>query len=85
MRTPVAAFRHALSRSQTLRLLTRFVESLNIQTNYTAVVNARVKLEERLARWILICDDGSIPFYRQVDQRVVHSVRNEVPPLVQYV
>jgi hypothetical protein len=33
----------------------------------------------------LICDDGSIPFYRQVDQRVVHSVRNEVPPLVQYV
>lgn len=58
MRIPVADFWHALSRSQTLRLfLMRFVESLNIQTNYTALVNARLKLEERLARWLLMCDD----------------------------
>ncbi|MBA3446433.1 MAG: Crp/Fnr family transcriptional regulator [Pseudaminobacter sp.] len=57
-RMPVEALSEALSKSPTLRLfLLRFVHSLFTQTGYTALVNARSKLEDRLARWLLMCDD----------------------------
>ena len=47
-----------LASSPTMRLfLLRYAQSLHIQTGYTALVNARSKLEERLARWLLMCDD----------------------------
>jgi hypothetical protein len=39
--------------------LLRYAQSLHIQTGYTALVNARSKLEERLARWLLMCEDRS--------------------------
>jgi CRP-like cAMP-binding protein len=58
IRIPVAAFRTALAESPTLRLfLLKYVQSLYIQASYTALVNARSKLEERLARWLLMCAD----------------------------
>jgi CRP-like cAMP-binding protein len=58
IRIDVAAFSAMLSSSPTMRMfLLRYAQSLHIQTGYTALVNARSKLEERLARWLLMCDD----------------------------
>jgi CRP-like cAMP-binding protein len=48
----------ALAESLSLRMfLLLFVRSLNIQTGATALVNARSRLESRLSRWLLMCDD----------------------------
>ncbi|MFK0690748.1 Crp/Fnr family transcriptional regulator [Mesorhizobium sp. IMUNJ 23033] len=53
-----APFNAALQSSQTLRpFLLRYVHYLHIQTRSTALSNARAKLEDRLARWLLMCDD----------------------------
>jgi CRP-like cAMP-binding protein len=58
MRIDASSFDAALTTSPTLRLfLLRFVNSLHIQTGYTALANARLKLAGRLARWLLMCDD----------------------------
>jgi CRP-like cAMP-binding protein len=58
MRIDAGSFSAALATSPTLRLfLLRFVNSLQIQTGYTGLVNARLKLAGRLARWLLMCDD----------------------------
>jgi CRP-like cAMP-binding protein len=58
IRIEADAFLAALASSPTMRLfLLRYAQSLHIQTGYTALVNARSKLEERLARWLLMCDD----------------------------
>jgi CRP-like cAMP-binding protein len=57
-RLPAQALSAAMAESQTLRLfLLRYVQSLSTQTAFTALVNARSKLEERLARWLLMCAD----------------------------
>ncbi|WP_425374528.1 Crp/Fnr family transcriptional regulator [Mesorhizobium waimense] len=53
-----APFNAALQASPTLRaFLLRYVHYLHIQTRSTALSNARAKLEDRLARWLLMCDD----------------------------
>ena len=53
-------FLAALNASPSLRnLLTRYVQTLAIQTTYTALSNAVHPIDERLARWILMCDDRS--------------------------
>ena len=58
IRIEVAPFSAVLASSPTMRLyLLRYAQALHIQTGYTALVNARSKLEERLARWLLMCDD----------------------------
>jgi CRP-like cAMP-binding protein len=58
MRMDAGSFNAALTTSPTLRLfLLRFVNSLQIQTGCTALVNARLRLASRLARWLLMCDD----------------------------
>lgn len=58
IRIEAGPFNAALAASATLRMfLLRFVNALQIQTGCTALVNARLKLEERLARWLLMCDD----------------------------
>jgi CRP-like cAMP-binding protein len=58
MRIDAQSFSSALTQSLTLRMfLLMFVRSLNIQTGATALVNARSKLESRLCRWLLMCDD----------------------------
>ena len=55
---PVTRFQEAVDRSATLRmLLLRFVQTLSTQTAFTALSNAVHQVDERLARWILMCDD----------------------------
>ncbi len=52
------AFIAALDESTTLRaFLLRFTLSFSIQASYTALVNVRCSLEQRLSRWLLMCDD----------------------------
>jgi CRP-like cAMP-binding protein len=51
-------FMAALDKSKTLRpFLLRYVHALHIQATYTALINARSKIEERLARWLVMCGD----------------------------
>ncbi|WP_136621891.1 MULTISPECIES: Crp/Fnr family transcriptional regulator [Mesorhizobium] len=58
IRIEAGPFNAALAASATLRMfLLRFVNTLQTQAGCTALVNARLKLEERLARWLLMCDD----------------------------
>jgi CRP-like cAMP-binding protein len=57
-RLPAAALALALSERATLKaLFLRYVQTLYAQTGYTALVNARAKLDERLARWLPMCHD----------------------------
>ena len=53
-----AAFATALAESPTLRpFLLRFNQSFFVQASYTALMNVRCSLEQRLSRWLLMCDD----------------------------
>ncbi len=55
---PASKLVAAMSESTTLKAhLLLYVHTLFVQTGYTALVNARSKLEERLARWLLMCQD----------------------------
>jgi CRP-like cAMP-binding protein len=57
-RISVAALRDAISRSTTLhRTLLRHGYAFTVQTGHTALANGRYKLEERLARWLLMAHD----------------------------
>jgi CRP-like cAMP-binding protein len=50
--------RHAMEKSPTLRrALLRYAHAFGVQTAYTALANGRSKLEERLARWLLMAHD----------------------------
>jgi CRP-like cAMP-binding protein len=52
--------RPAMEQSSTLRpALLRYAHILVCQMAYTALANGRYKLEERLARWLLMADDRS--------------------------
>jgi CRP-like cAMP-binding protein len=52
-----ALVRH-LAESPPLRLLlTRFAHVMGLQAHYTALSNAVHPIDERLARWLLMCDD----------------------------
>lgn len=52
------AFKKAIGRSATLLgLLLRYAHTLSTQTPYTALTNAVHPIEERLARWLLMCHD----------------------------
>ena len=54
----VGALRNALRESETLqRLMLKFVQAFMVQTAHTAIANARAKLPERLARWVLMAQD----------------------------
>ena len=57
-RTPAAVLRSAMTQSATLQArLLKFAQAFMIQTTHTAIANARGKLVERLARWVLMADD----------------------------
>jgi CRP-like cAMP-binding protein len=59
-RIPAAALRAALEDCLPLRrLLLRFVQAFVIQVAQTALSNGSHTLEERLARWLLMCHDRS--------------------------
>ncbi|SPJ24903.1 Crp/Fnr family transcriptional regulator [Palleronia abyssalis] len=51
-------FRGLLDQHDALELhFKRYIHCLNIQTTQTALSNGQSKLEERLARWLLMCHD----------------------------
>jgi len=55
---PADAFKKAVRKSETLhRLVLRYAQVFMIQTSHTAIANAKAKVEERLARWILMAHD----------------------------
>lgn len=57
---PRAALVHAMATSASLRdLLLRYVQAMNTQTSFTALSNAVHQIDERLARWLLMCHDRS--------------------------
>jgi CRP-like cAMP-binding protein len=57
-RVSASALRDAIAVSNTLHpLLLRYVHSFMTQTTQTALANGRSKIEERLARWLLMADD----------------------------
>jgi CRP-like cAMP-binding protein len=58
IKLPAQALSAAMAESSTLRLfLLRYVQSLSTQTAFTALANARSKLEERLSRLLLMWAD----------------------------
>src|ERR1700759_2922615 len=57
-RIPEEPSREALAKSETLRaLMLKWAHGFMIQTAHTALANGRAKLEERLARWLLMAHD----------------------------
>ena len=57
-RMPAAAFTEALRKSDSLTaLMLKSAQAFMIQTAHTALANGRAKLEERLARWLLMAHD----------------------------
>jgi CRP-like cAMP-binding protein len=57
-RLPAATLRDTMARSRAFHdLMLRFARSLEIQIASTASSNGRAKLEERLARWLLMVHD----------------------------
>ncbi len=58
LRMPASALLNAFALSPSLRAaLLRFVEVLAVQTAHTAVANGSFTIEQRLARWLLMCHD----------------------------
>jgi len=57
-RIPAGDFAEALRKSASLRsLMLKSAQAFMIQTAHTALANGRAKLEERLARWLLMAHD----------------------------
>ena len=57
-RIPAAAFADALKKSPSLTgLMLKSAQAFMCQTAHTALANGRAKLEERLARWLLMAHD----------------------------
>jgi CRP-like cAMP-binding protein len=55
---PAANLRHAIATSHSLHQnLLRYAHAFLVQTTSTALANGRTKIEERLARWLLLADD----------------------------
>jgi CRP-like cAMP-binding protein len=57
-RIPARELRKAMLASQSLRdILLKYVQAFGVQTTQTAICNAQSKLEQRLARWLLMAHD----------------------------
>jgi CRP-like cAMP-binding protein len=57
-RITAAELRKALAASATLQtVLMKFVQAFMVQTAHTAIANARARLDQRLARWLLMAHD----------------------------
>jgi CRP-like cAMP-binding protein len=57
-RIPAKELRNAMDASATLsNVLLKFVQAFMVQTAHTAIANARSRLDQRLARWILMAQD----------------------------
>src|SRR6266699_1894268 len=54
-RIATPALRSAMKASRSLHeLLLKYVQAFHVQVSHTAIANARAKLDERLARWVLM-------------------------------
>lgn len=57
-RLPTRLLREAVRVSEPLRqLLSHFAHAMSVQTSYTGLSNSVHRIDERLARWILMCHD----------------------------
>ena len=57
-RIGVVKFREAMNASASLHgVLLKYVQAFMVQTAHTAIANARTKLDQRLARWLLMAHD----------------------------
>jgi CRP-like cAMP-binding protein len=57
-RTPAAKLREVMKASVSLHgVFLRYVQVFMVQTAHTAIANARAKVDERLARWLLMAHD----------------------------
>jgi CRP-like cAMP-binding protein len=57
-RLPIAVLREAANKCDPMRdLLARYAHALSVQTSYTGLSNSVHRIDERLARWILMCHD----------------------------
>ncbi len=57
-RISATALREGMDASKTLHgTLLKYVQVFLVQTSHTAIANARAKLDQRLARWILMAQD----------------------------
>ena len=55
---PAGELRRAIQASASLRnSLLKFVQAFGVQTTHTAMCNARSRMDERLARWLLMAQD----------------------------
>ena len=55
---PASELRQAMQESLSLRdSLLKFVQAFGVQTSHTAICNARSRMDERLARWLLMAQD----------------------------
>jgi CRP-like cAMP-binding protein len=55
---PASQLRQAIRESLSLRdSLLKFVQAFGVQTSHTAICNAQSKMDERLARWLLMAQD----------------------------
>ena len=66
LRMPAAKLREAIGTSVALhQVLLRYAHAFMMQTTQTALANGRSKIEERLARWLLMAadrtDDSALP------------------------
>lgn len=60
-RIAVADLRKAMQASEPLRaLFLKYVQVFMVQTAHTAIANVRSKLDQRLARWILMAHDRTL-------------------------
>lgn len=58
MRISADNLQYAMRQSASLKsLMAHYARALGVQTTYTAWANAEIRLEQRLARWILMVDD----------------------------
>ena len=58
LRMPVGSLRDAMKASPLLHgLLLRFVQTTIVQVAHSALANGRYTIQERLARWLLMCHD----------------------------
>ena len=58
LRLPAAGFRAALAEAPSLQgLLLRYVDAFHVQVAQTAACNGRHRIEQRLARWLLMTHD----------------------------
>ena len=55
---PASELRQAIQASASLRdSLLKFVQAFGVQTSHTAICNAQSRMDERLARWLLMAQD----------------------------